>query len=78
MHSSRMRTARLRIVPGREREVLSPGPAGGGGGGFEVLSPGPAGGRGEDLRCCHLVRGGREVMSPGPGSRLNRMSDTRL
>ena len=62
MHSSRMHTARLCIVPGgREGGVVTWSWGGGrcchlvpGGGGREVLSPGPEGGG----RCCHLVLGG--------------------
>ena len=59
MRSSRMRTARLCIVPGGGREVLS------GGTGRRCC---PGGGR-----CCDMVPGGREVLSrgevlwPGPG-----------
>ena len=60
MHSSRMRTSRLRIVPGG-REVLSRG------GGVVTWSQG--GGRccpEVGGRCCDLVPGGREVLWPGP------------
>ena len=69
MHSSRMRTARLHIVPGGGRccdlergGVLWPGQGGGvvtwtGG----VLWPGQGGGR-----CCDLARGGRPLVLPTP------------
>ena len=59
MHCSRMRTARLHIVPGGEGGVVT-WPCGGGRccdlvlGGREVLLPGPGGGGG---RCCDLVPG---------------------
>ena len=63
MHSSRMRTARLRIVPGGGREMLSSGPRVEG----RCCHLVPGGGRGGGS-CCHLVPGeGREVLSPGPG-----------
>ena len=84
MHSSRMRTARLRIVPGGRCC-----PRGGGGycdlvaGGREVLWPGPGGGGGEvlsrDLWCCtpHLPPPPPNTPDPPP-SPLNRMSEPRL
>ena len=72
MHSSRLRTARLRIFRGggrccdlvlgeRGREVLWPGL-----GGREVLWPGP--GRGwREREVLWPCSGGREVLWPGPG-----------
>ena len=81
MHSSRMRTACLCVVSeGMGREVLWPGPAGGGES-VMTWSQGGGGGRCCDLvprgggvvtwfrgggRCCDLVPGGREVLWPGP------------
>ena len=62
MHSSRMRTASLRIVPGG-REVLSPDPGGWGGeGGVVTWSWG-----GREGGVVTWSRGGREVLSSGPG-----------
>ena len=74
MHSSRMRTARLRIVRGGEGGVVSW--SGGGGRCCDLV----LGGGG---RCCVLVLGGRRCCDlvahlPPPHPELNRMSDTRL
>ena len=84
MHFSRMRPARLCIVPGeggvviwsRGRGCCPPGPWGGGVGEGGVVIWSGGGGRGccppglGGGRCCDLVQGGGRCCPPGPGGKV--------
>ena len=73
MHSSRMRTARLRIVTGGGGGCCDHVPGGGGGAGRGVLSTWSQGGG----RCCDLVLGGEGgvvTWSQGEGGVLSTWS----